>query len=99
MWSCSIRPMRARRRSTALRMAGVIVTCRPVSSRRIGEGVCLVLGFGRLAPGLRLTAYSLVKNFPLVRRWNLELLAVLGDCPARQLEAFALQNADDLRVA
>src|SRR5438128_10748862 len=42
---------------------------------------------------------SLIQDLPLVRRGNFQLLAVLGDGAARQLQPLALQNADDLRVA
>src|SRR5678815_2088641 len=54
--------------------------------------------------GLRLSNQAfrkliLVKNLPLIRRWNLQFLAIFCDGPARELETFALQDADDLRIA
>src|SRR5258706_11076128 len=42
---------------------------------------------------------SSVKDLALIGRWNLELLAILRDGPARELESLALQDADNLRVA
>src|SRR3954452_7765206 len=42
---------------------------------------------------------ALIKDFPLVGRGDLELLAVFGDGAARQHQPFLLQDADDLRVA
>src|SRR5688572_25343035 len=41
----------------------------------------------------------LVKNLPLVRGGDLQLLAVFGDGAPRELEPFALEDADDLRIA
>src|SRR5687768_6800662 len=40
-----------------------------------------------------------VKDLSLVRGRDLQLLAILGDRAARELEPFPLQNADDLRIA
>src|SRR5262249_59999788 len=40
-----------------------------------------------------------VEDLALIRGRNLELFAVLGDRASRELEAFALQHRDNLRVA
>src|SRR5437870_5342591 len=42
---------------------------------------------------------TLVENLALVRGGDLELFAVFGDGAPREHEAFALQDADDLRIA
>src|SRR5688572_11344858 len=81
-------------------MAAVMVTCRPVSSRRMASPELV----GAFALGCRLRATvlrfgGLVQHLPLVRCGNFELLAVLRNGTACQFEALALQDADDLRVA
>src|SRR5882672_7516180 len=86
--SLSGRSTRAIRSSASLRTGAGMAKCRAVISRRMRA----VWGRGQ-------AARRLIQYLPLVRRRNLELLAVLGDRAARQLEALALQDADDLRVA
>src|SRR5881394_3231459 len=83
------RKQRPRRSSAVLRTGAGIVKCLAVSSRRI-----LVLPRARGA-GIRAS----VQDLALIRRWNLQLFPVLGNRPARELEPFALEDADDLRVA
>src|SRR5580765_7759376 len=45
------------------------------------------------------TPDTLIQNFTLIRGRDLQFFAVLGDRAAREDEAFALQDADDLGVA
>src|SRR5436190_24314500 len=45
------------------------------------------------------TPDTLIENFTLIRRRDLQLFAVLGDRAPGQDEAFALQDADDFGVA
>src|SRR4051812_48098653 len=52
-----------------------------------------------VTPGAAGTLCSLVQNFALVRGGNLQFFPVLRDRAAREDEAFALEDADDLRVA
>src|SRR4029453_628043 len=92
MVSFSSRPSRVRRCSTAFRMVGVIVRCLPVSSRRM-----TLMSDRRGRPSA--CPIDLVQDLALVRCRDLQLFAVLGNRPARELESLALQDVDDLRVA
>src|SRR5688572_10538496 len=54
---------------------------------------------GRPLTGHRPDSKNLVQNLPLIGSRNLQLFAVLGDRAPCELEALALQDADDLRIA
>src|SRR6185436_9114008 len=87
--SFSRRSRRERRFVINCRTGAVISTCRPVISRRIRQlpaPSCplpaaphqkLEAGSGKPEADRR----SSEKHLPLIRRWNLQLLAVLGDRP------------------
>src|SRR5687768_13981612 len=97
--SLSMRSVGARRSSTSARTAAVMVIWRPVSSRRMRYRLVAVGSTSAPWPLRQSRAPNLVQNLPLVRRGDLQLLAVLGDGAPRQLETLTLQNLDDLRIA
>src|SRR5688572_5741864 len=77
-------------RSTSLRMLGVMVTCRPVSSRRMAS---------QSKSRHEANRVTLIQDFALVGGGDLQFFAVLGDGTPRQLQSLALQDAHNLRVA
>src|SRR5262245_35788088 len=91
--SLSMRSVGASCRSTSFLVAGVIVRCRAVSSRRMG------VVWTQPRTGCASSQRPLVQNLALVGRRNLELLAVFRDGSSRELEPLALQDVDDLRIA
>src|SRR5687767_992084 len=90
-----------------LRSGAVISTWRPVTSTRISLASSFPLPAfsyrsyrqGNPAGSWKLGAGSSKEHLSLVRRRNLQLLAVLRDRATRQHEPFLLKDADDLRVA
>src|SRR5688500_8820428 len=91
----------ASRRSMRFRSGGVISTCRPVISTRINQLPAASFelpAFRRLLEAGSGKLVASKEHLPLVRRRDLELLAVLGDGAPRQDQSFLLQDADDLGV-
>src|SRR4030095_12410415 len=73
--------------STSARMTGVTPRCRPVSSSRIATAI-------HSGPRPEVS----VQHLALVGCGNLELFSIFRNRPARELQALALQDADNLRV-
>src|SRR5688500_14395169 len=79
----STRASLSTRRRTSMRCASVTSSCLPITVRVIGTR----------------TERTSVEHLALVRRRDLQLLAVLGNRAARQREALLLEDVHDLRVA